>query len=991
MKLLHATIYGFGKWIDYSIDLSSDSALCIYGENESGKSTLQKFILFMLFGLPPKQRNFYRPKTSGKMGGKLKIYDPTHGNYTIERLDEVKNGLVTCYTDDGMIHDEAWLKERLQGMTYQTYQSIFSFSAMDLSQVREMKEDDLGEVLLSIGLTGANNIYAIEKKIDSQMGTLFKPYGKKPAINQQLASIDQLFVSLNRFKSEAVTYREKKEKAAQLKVEMEQLQMDLQAEKSEHFATQRQVQALPVMRDYQYYSAQLEKYPDTITFPENGVDRLEQLKEKLLPLQSELAVLKHHEKSYRDKIHDFEAKQTDEKMYLEAAAIIGQKQEYDETKKALEKVQASMNKLTVQLDTEIQQLNIGLQLADLDNITFPFHVENTWQEIKNDVDQLDIKMEQLKQEENELKQQHNFLLNQMQELDDVCLSPDKIQQFREKVNQYQELDVWNRLTKESDQREQAWKKTMTAKDKYSRTLFIGSIILSILAGLAAISFTLTWLFPAMMLIFIIGTAQWLWGKHTTKQMKQMLASKHSQPPEARQITEQEKEHAVQLLALNEQNRTEYDSLKEQEKARDIQYIKWNEKKKMLEEKEKQVHAQIDVQLETYPFLQHVAITYWPEIFHRMKHLLNNESERKKVIAETKLLEDKLDNYQLKATEFLQKINKYTRNQSLESQLEIIGERNAMYEDTQLQISHYESLLMDCHDQQQDTGQQLKPYIAEKKALLATAQVDTENAYYEKANQLAEKQQVVKAQEKLKDQLDKIFPEQIGEGFVDNQTDQDKLVVKQERTVEIMEGMEQAIEAIRQQLAEVNAELSTMESSETYSETLHEYAMEQEQLSKLAKEWAVLKTAKEMLIETMRIYRDKYLNKVMEATSAYFSHLTDDSYRKVFAPIGDQPFQVEMQDGTRYTVNELSQGTVDQLYVSLRIAISEIMSEKHCLPFIIDDAFVHFDALRTRRMIEILESISKGQQIILFTCKKEVIAATKDAKVIHLADEIPINE
>lgn len=127
MMLLDAKIYGFGKWVDYEINFSSESAVCIYGENESGKTTLHHFILFMLFGLPPKQRNFYRPKTSGKMGGRIRLDDTETGEFTIERFDEVQNGAAVCYTADGLEYGEDWLKERLKGMTAKTYQAIFPF------------------------------------------------------------------------------------------------------------------------------------------------------------------------------------------------------------------------------------------------------------------------------------------------------------------------------------------------------------------------------------------------------------------------------------------------------------------------------------------------------------------------------------------------------------------------------------------------------------------------------------------------------------------------------------------------------------------------------------------------------------------------------------------------------------------------------------------------------------------------------------------------
>src|SRR5690625_6740658 len=81
----------------------------------------------MLFGLPPKMRSFYRPKSSSKLGGRLTLIDDHGEAFTIERLDQVRNGAAVCYTPDGGEHDEAWLTDRLKGMTSATYQSIYSF------------------------------------------------------------------------------------------------------------------------------------------------------------------------------------------------------------------------------------------------------------------------------------------------------------------------------------------------------------------------------------------------------------------------------------------------------------------------------------------------------------------------------------------------------------------------------------------------------------------------------------------------------------------------------------------------------------------------------------------------------------------------------------------------------------------------------------------------------------------------------------------------
>ena len=51
IRITRLELIKFGKFVDYSIDIS-DGMNVIYGDNEAGKSTIQLFIKFMLFGIP---------------------------------------------------------------------------------------------------------------------------------------------------------------------------------------------------------------------------------------------------------------------------------------------------------------------------------------------------------------------------------------------------------------------------------------------------------------------------------------------------------------------------------------------------------------------------------------------------------------------------------------------------------------------------------------------------------------------------------------------------------------------------------------------------------------------------------------------------------------------------------------------------------------------------------------------------------------------------
>ncbi|MBQ2854275.1 MAG: AAA family ATPase [Oscillospiraceae bacterium] len=62
----------------------------------------------------------------------------------------------------------------------------------------------------------------------------------------------------------------------------------------------------------------------------------------------------------------------------------------------------------------------------------------------------------------------------------------------------------------------------------------------------------------------------------------------------------------------------------------------------------------------------------------------------------------------------------------------------------------------------------------------------------------------------------------------------------------------------------------------------------------------------------------------------------------------------------------SEGTVDQLYLALRLAVAEELTPE--APLVLDDAFVRFDNDRLRSALEILKQEAEQKQVILFTCQ-----------------------
>ena len=65
---------------------------------------------------------------------------------------------------------------------------------------------------------------------------------------------------------------------------------------------------------------------------------------------------------------------------------------------------------------------------------------------------------------------------------------------------------------------------------------------------------------------------------------------------------------------------------------------------------------------------------------------------------------------------------------------------------------------------------------------------------------------------------------------------------------------------------------------------------------------------------------------------------------------------------------LSQGTVDQLYLAVRLAVCELaLPAEDPSPLVLDDALTDFDDGRMALALDCLKDLSQERQILLFTC------------------------
>ena len=104
-------------------------------------------------------------------------------------------------------------------------------------------------------------------------------------------------------------------------------------------------------------------------------------------------------------------------------------------------------------------------------------------------------------------------------------------------------------------------------------------------------------------------------------------------------------------------------------------------------------------------------------------------------------------------------------------------------------------------------------------------------------------------------------------------------------------------------------------------------------------------------------------------------------------MGSQELMAEHHEHGPIESTYLSRGSAEQLYLAMRLALSEVVSGQGKLPILLDDLFVNFDAARLAGALSVLKGVSSRHQIIMMTCHKhvvdEVMATIPAAEIIHL--------
>lgn len=237
---------------------------------------------------------------------------------------------------------------------------------------------------------------------------------------------------------------------------------------------------------------------------------------------------------------------------------------------------------------------------------------------------------------------------------------------------------------------------------------------------------------------------------------------------------------------------------------------------------------------------------------------------------------------------------------------------------------------------------------------------------------------------------------------------DKLEAAKHEEIYVRRQLETKQEALNQTQEIIKQEENTQVSSDDYSDEIREieaqertlndgvskaqFALEQkkeneielekrieelkrrlENIKKAKEEIHAIEEAKRNIEEIANEIRSSFGKRLNKQASYYMSKITNGKYDNITI---DERLNITINNKkSLIPSSRLSKGTIEQMYMALRLAAADIIFEKDKKPILLDDAFVMYD---NKRMGNTLKFMAESmEQVVLFSCHtREKVMADK---------------
>ena len=311
-----------------------------------------------------------------------------------------------------------------------------------------------------------------------------------------------------------------------------------------------------------------------------------------------------------------------------------------------------------------------------------------------------------------------------------------------------------------------------------------------------------------------------------------------------------------------------------------------------------------------------------------------------------------------------------KNKHLETQARILARRYApiepdqwaaeakVYADTQ---EHYEEELSDYRNHMHQLEMRLKAIYSQvevmtggKSALHYEQELEEALAQQRSyADAVRERSRLEETVSTLASSREEVLPPEFP----------DELDLDMPATLRLLSDVQQEQRQLHQRLGQFQGRQEALGDPQSLEEELVKVGQRIAQLEKIYDAAAL---AQQTLLEAKLELQRRFAPRISQRAQELFGKLTNGRYGRITLGEDFSLSAAATGENTLYGTLWRSDGTVDQLYLALRLAVAEELTPE--APLVLDDAFVRFDDVRLAQAMDILKQTSEDKQVILFTCQ-----------------------
>ncbi|UUO05046.1 AAA family ATPase [Blastopirellula sp. J2-11] len=1006
MQLNQVNIDGFGVWRGLRIEELSPTVTVFFGHNEAGKSTLLNFLRTMLYGIDlSEERRYLPPVNGGQPGGSLNIRG-TLGRFQVVRLWDERTFEENAWivAPDGSRQSRTQLEALLEGVDRYTYNNIFAVGLREIQLLATLDDSHAAQKIYEL-TSGLDRISLAEvvRRLEISREALISHDGADCIIDQLL---DQ-HVSLKKEVEEQRTATQQwgqvlqQQRSAAVQIEQQQQKSVAITERTEFIELAEDLRSEIERRES--LTAKIDEAGEIPDVAEESLNQLNQLRERVARRKGRCTELRSQ---YKALFTEHESIPLNRELSRHAARVdaLGEQRHWIVAiRKQISGVQEEIEDVQREIEAAWENTGVTLGQGRRPDLT-PKQLKSLkapMQTLEQEIHRHEESKRTVSSHEDELESAQTEVDKSLANLgeDDLSVAIDKAGELVNLLRR--RIQVEEKIDKLEFQRREAEIESADLLENQilprpllallGLTFSVGVLLILLFIFGAAISIPeISGTLPLFGCVFIFGV---IFTKVTMERsVKQNLSGVKRQfelvnvqlhkaveerdefdqvlpkgggPLVARlQSAEDHLAHLEGLIPLGNRageakQKSDYASktIQDAEHAVNNARRRWRDALRALDLPD-------DLQPDRIKVLARI-----------LAHIHEKRKDLKSLQDQEKQRTDELHAVESRITQLAGELGLKNAKDGLEQLDRLQSELERQQNQSELRTD-LRGRAQKIKDEFKKTAGEMRKAAKQRQEILDEAGVEDEEGYrklLDKANRinglLLDLEEV---EEKIVAKLGAASLETVEEFLAElSAADAEK------ELAELLQEFEQTQRSLKEgyeRSGELKAQLESLEENDRLCLAQLELNEVSTQIEQAIERWQSLAVTANILDQIRRIYETQRQPETLKMASIFMEKLSLSKYVRIWTPLSENTLYVEDAKGRSKSLEHLSEGTREQVFLSVRLALVRTFARQgRVLPVILDDVMVNFDSKRCKATAEVLMSFAnEGHQTLVFTCHEHIM-------------------